>query len=180
MRKQVIIAKFEENCGWADQLTVPYYIYDKGKGELPNVGFEAHTFFHHFAEHYYELAEVTMCLQGDPFPHWKGGVERLNSVLDGIDPDRFSYVPISNRDRLQFPDGRPHHEGLGDALSRMWNALLGHPPPDLWHCWYGGQFVVHRNLIHNRPQSFWKLARDTTRSKEDACAVERMWGHIFA
>lgn len=36
---------------------------------LPNYGFEAHTYMHHIATNYDDLAELTLFLQGNPFIH---------------------------------------------------------------------------------------------------------------
>ena len=39
------------------------------RANLPNFGFEAHTYLHHMFTHYDDLAEITMFLQGNPLVH---------------------------------------------------------------------------------------------------------------
>lgn len=152
-------------------------VYDKSEsGNLPNVGFEVQTFFHHFAARYDSLAEITVCLQGDPFPHLP---EPLHETLSRIRPECFSFLPIAKHSRWQKRDGSPHHVGLGPANERMWIELTGHCPPDLWHAWYGGQFAVHRDRIMARSKAFWQRAAAAVKTKDDACAVERMWPFLF-
>lgn len=172
---QIVVARFKEDLGWLRDLPWPIEVYDKGAGDLPNIGFEGHTFLHHFAECYDHLDEVTVCLQGDPFPHCPD----FRRQIEGIDPKNFSFMPIASHGRVQLPDGRPHHHGLGPANDRLWRLLKGCPPPGSWYSAYGGQFAVHRDCVRRYPVEYWRVARNAVVTKNDACAMERLWSSVF-
>jgi hypothetical protein len=175
MKKELVVARFNESLDWLKGMPWPSRVYDKSAGDLPNIGFEAHTFLHHFAGHYDELAEVTVCLQGNPDPHCRN----LQQAIMEIDPGNFSFMPIARHGSWQHPDGMPHHRGLGHANERLWRLLKGCPPPGFWYSWYGGQFAVHRDRVRRYSREFWAEARDAVVTKDDACAMERLWGSLF-
>lgn len=174
---EIVISRYGEDVSWLNPLGFASTVYDKSEeGNLPNVGFEAQTFLHHFAAQYDSLAEITVCLQGDPFPHLPGP---LDGILASLCSESFAFLPIAKHSRWQQRDGSPHHSGLGPANERMWQALTGHCPPDLWHAWYGGQFAVHCDRVRSKPQEFWRHAAALVSSKEEACAVERLWPFLL-
>ena len=174
---ELVIARFNENIEWSERTGIRTTVYNKGEeGDLLNLGFEPQTFFHHFATRYDSLSEVTVCLQGDPDPHLPSS---LVSILNRIDPRDFVFLPIAKHSRWQMRDGSPHHVGLGPANERIWKTLMGHCPPDLWYAWYGGQFAVHRDRVLSKPREFWVMAAREVKTKEDACAIERMWPYLF-
>jgi len=83
----IVVARYKENVDWV----LPYddiaIIYNKGPSDLPffsnsfnidNVGREGHTYLHHIATRYTELANRTLFLQADWFPH-------NETILYGID-----------------------------------------------------------------------------------------------
>jgi hypothetical protein len=183
MRCQLVISRYRESLEWVAELPHPAIVYDKGPCPLadavtlPNVGFEGQTFLHHFATHYDELADVSVCLQGDPFPHLRHGVEM---VLAAVPLERITFLPMARHSSWQDPAGNPHHPGLGEANDRLWRAFKGHGPPNLWFSWYGGQFAVHRDLVRRHSREFWQRAASLVVSKNDACALERLWGHLLA
>jgi hypothetical protein len=185
MNYQFVVARYGESIEWTRGLPHPVLIYNKGifdiegAERLPNIGFEAQTFLHHFADRYDDLAEVTICLQGDPFPHVRGGLAAIFQAIEPIPLERFTFLPLARWGDHQRPDGLPAHAGLGPANDRLWLEAKGHLPPNLWHSWYGGQFAVHRNLIHRHPREFWRRLSQLVITKEDACALERLWGHLM-
>lgn len=185
MKCQVVVARYEESLEWTERLPYPIVVYDKGGSppagsrRLPNVGFEGQTFLHHFAAYYDELADVTICLQGDPRPHLQGGLKAAFDLIERITPERITYLPLACHASWQHADGSPHHPGLDEANERIWRSLKGFSPPNVWHSWYGGQFAVHRDLVHRHPQAFWESASKLIVTKNDACALERLWGHLL-
>jgi hypothetical protein len=188
--KELVVSHFNEALLWCDSWLpeFPRRIYSKGDKPpggaiaLPNVGFEAHTWLQHFAHHYDALPKVTICMQGHPGAHFQREEKKVKAALLAIDPDNFSFLPIagSGHDAIQTRDGGPNHPGLGPDLDRLWRALLGCPPPERWHCFYGGQFAVHRDVVRRRPREWYARAAELVKSKAEACVLERMWGHVFA
>lgn len=174
---ELVIARYQEDVNWSRSLGVRTTVYEKHDGgDLTNVGFEAQTFLHHFAVRYDSLEEITVCLQGNPFPHME---DSLSIALEKITRENFSFLPLAKHSKWQHRDGSPNHAGLGPANEKMWQELTGHCPPDLWYAWYGGQFVVHRDRIRAKPKEFWEHAASLVRTEEEACAVERLWPFLF-
>lgn len=184
---QIIVSRYAEDVGWLNRCfpQLDKLIYEKGIPEsddsisLPNVGFEAHTWFHHFAENYDSLYPITVCLQGDPFPHLGQAGAQLGIQILRLKESDFSFMSLGGG-CMQRRDGRPDHPGLGSELTCLWKELMGYPPPERWHSVYGGMFAVHRDVVRKRPRSFYERGRDHVVTKEQACAAERAWGQIFA
>lgn len=183
---ELVVSRYEEDPSIVAELfpRLRTTIYNKGKTAvpgsipLPNVGYEAHTWLHHFHENYDQLPKVTLCVQGNPQPHLGKDRDFILSVVEGIDPDKFSLMPLGLGGSWQGSDGAPHHRGLTE-LSVLWPKLLGYPCPTLFHSFYGGQFAVHRDRVRSRPKEAYAAALKMIKSKEDACAMERMWSAWF-
>jgi hypothetical protein len=186
--KQFVLARYRENVSWTDGLDA--IVYDKsvqpvaGSRVLPNVGFEAQTYLHHFAEHYADLAPVTICLQAEPFEHLNfNNVEGLRRAVASIDPDKLSFFPLAKKGLWVTAGGGgkkwrvPAEE---DKIAEMWRSILGYPPPGLFHFWQGAQFAVSRSQVHRRPREFYANAAKIVETKIDALILETMWGHIFS
>lgn len=174
---EIVVAHYNENLDWLDGINQRKTIYSKAAGgDLQNVGFEAQTFLHHFAARYDDLADVTVCLQGNPFPHID---QPLAKIIESINHEDFSFMPISAFYSWQDRDGNPDHVGLRESNEKMWQHFKKCKPPEKWFSSYGGQFAVHRDLIHARSQKYWGEAAEIVLTKNDACAVERMWHQIF-
>ncbi len=151
---------------------------EPGEIVLPNVGYEAHTWLHHFHENYDALPPITLCLQGDPKPHCRVKHDHVEYLLRDAHPDRFWYMPFTLHGDWQDHFGNPHHGNLNE-LRNLWEDLLGYPCPSLFHSYYGGQFAVSREAVRSRPRELYARARDLIITKNDACAMERMWYNWF-
>jgi hypothetical protein len=184
MSMEIVVSHYNENLEWLKEHfpDVSHRIYSKsglaGTFVLPNVGFEAQTWFQHFAMWYEDLPDVTVCLQGNPFPHAEPGWVK---VILSIKPDRFSFRPLCTRYwAWNFSDGRPHHpEGLPE-LQQLWHRFFGTWPPDMFCTNYGGMFAVHREIVRRLPREFYETGAELIKTKQEACAVERMWHYIFS
>lgn len=145
---------------------------------LPNIGYEAHTWLHHFYENYNDLPPITLCLQGDPGPHSRSNQQHVINLLNEANPEEFWYMPFTLNGSWQDHSGGPHHHGLKE-LRTLWKELLGYPCPTIFHSFYGGQFAVSRAAVRSRPRELYAKARDLVVTKADACAMERMWHDWF-
>jgi len=113
--KELVVARYDENVDWireyvdrVDRVTV----YDKSETpvtsahhkirvvHLPNVGREAHTYVHHFAQN--DLCDVIVCTQG--------------KFEDHVSPEDFKRM-VCDDDDITY--GRKH-----DALDVAWNSTL--------------------------------------------------------
>ena len=186
--KQFVLARYRENVSWAEGLDA--IVYDKsaqplpGTRPLPNVGFEAHTYLHHFAEHYDDLAPVTICLQAEPFEHLNvNNVESLCRAVVDINPGKLSFNPLAKKGHWITAGGGSKNWRIPtdeDKITEVWMAILGYPPPGLFHFWQGAQFAVSRSQVHRRPREFYANAAKLVETKIDALILETMWGHIFS
>lgn len=83
----IVIAHYNENLGWVNTLPVEsrVFLYTKGNTpipdavHLPNIGREAHTYWHHINT-IADKAEYTVFLQGNPFDH----IDSLNLTPEGL------------------------------------------------------------------------------------------------
>lgn len=151
---------------------------EPGEIVLPNVGYEAHTWLHHFYENYDSLPPITLCLQGDPGPHSRTNQAHVHALLEEADPEDFWFMPFTLNGSWQDHYGNPHHNNLKE-LRPLWKELLGYPCPTIFHSFYGGQFAVSRDAVRSRPRDLYAKARDLIVTKNDACVMERMWYNWF-
>ena len=162
---------------------------------LCNVGKEAFCFLQHIIERWRDLAEVTVFLQGDPFPHFEddGPVARgpdhpmwhaleMRSIASG----RNAFVGLGGLDYIvKEPSGCPDQCGV--ALNDHFHAVFGRPMQDETELpipfKYGGQFAVGRERIRSRPLAFYKRLKRLVEWDVDpwgiGWALETLWGRIF-
>jgi hypothetical protein len=88
MKSRIVVARYNEDIEWLsnyDNVT----IYNKGEKvqtkheviELPNIGREAHTIFHHICKNYDNLDDLTVFLPGNPFDHFKHRYHIENQMM---------------------------------------------------------------------------------------------------
>lgn len=184
---ELVVSRYKEDLRWIGE-NFPGFratIYDKGPAPvsgaiiLPNVGFEAHTWLHHFHDRYDTLSPVTVCLQGNPWDHFKSHGDKLVQGIWDLDASWQGFSSISGHGSVQFSDGNPHHPSIGHDTQRLWRDLLGMAPPPSWHCAYGGMFAVSADRVRKHPREFYAKARAAIQSKGEACVAERFWWKLF-
>jgi hypothetical protein len=143
---------------------------------LDNVGYEAQSWAWFFHTFYDKLPAVMACIQGDPFGHvtpeqlkhlWQ---RRMDCGWCPIaDPSCSEWTDID------FPE---NHSAL--PIREWWNKLFpDEQPPLRFLSWHGGQFIVTAETVRRRSKEFWKGLSETIVTRDDACSLERLWGHIF-
>ena len=176
---ELIVAHYEEDLSWLeDYASLKTRVYGKGSDDgdqrLPNVGREAHTYLHHIVEHYDDLAEVTVFLQGNPSEHVAGLFEKVCS-LDTDTP--FIYLG----DDILVEDGRGVPPQPGLPLKEFYEELFNATAPEYFSCRAGACFAVSRTTIRSRPREFYQHALKLVLAVElGAWAIERLWHVIFA
>lgn len=190
--REAVVSHYNEDAWivrrWLPE--IPIRVYTKGPAQtapkdavvLPNLGFEAQTWMHHFAANYESLPKITICLQADPRPHLRPEHHKLRLALLNLKADGFQFMAVagSGHGCIQSRNGAPHHPGLGPQLEWFWQEAFGHPPPEQWWTFYGGQFAVHRDAVRRRPRAFYERMAALIKTKEQACAAERAWGALFS
>lgn len=190
---ELVVARCHESLAWLRRVPESFQItvYDKGDGAsgghtLPNLGREAHTYLHHIAEHYDQLADLTVFVQGHPFDHAPDLHHFLRSLAEGDrQVDEFHWLGfLADTDdargrRLFVPWSKnPHREELD--MENFSRRVFGIPADEEYTFFGGGQFAVARDLIRGRSRDFYRQAA------EIACnfphgphCFERIWDRIF-
>lgn len=179
----LLVAHYNEPLKWLDEFSYETLVVSKngqhppGAIARPNVGNEAETWAWFFAEHYDELPEITVCLQGKPFDHVRP--DTFRQMLQRIQTEKnFSYIPISNPGHKGWTGlDTPDHHGI--PIKEWWARLFKTPPPLNWYTPYGGQFAVHRDAVRQRSREYWQMIRDNCKTRNDACTLERLWQFIL-
>ncbi|GAB3503291.1 hypothetical protein GCM10027341_32150 [Spirosoma knui] len=193
---ELVVARYQEDLSWLrkrpDRLRVT--VYDKGADglaganaiPLPNIGREAHTYLHHIVSRYDDLAEWTVFCQGKPFDHaydFKKTLQRLAEAPERASLFRWLGHLIDTDDdqgeRLFRPWSK-NEDGRGLDLRGFHRALFGTDGPELYTFVLGAQFVVHRDVVRQRPLAFYERALDVAVTFPDAAhCFERCWDRVL-
>jgi hypothetical protein len=186
MSKQIIIARYGENIDWTKELTQDYIIYDKTPNATPTpntiliqnhkTGREAHTMLYHIINNYFQLADQTTFLQGDPSPHfftnYHSMIEDLNSDYPALFRPHGIIRVMQKEDIINYR--------VNQICNIFDNFLhIGVPNTFIWT--WGAQFTIHKNIISLKPLSLYKqLYNMIIESKINAYTMETMWMNVFA
>jgi len=178
----IVIAKYNEDVSWTNELVCNYKIYDKSK-DIPNVGREAETYLRYIIENYDSLPEYVVFLQGRPYDHLKERKIRfLNKSIAEIDH-------MNTFIGLNKPLTEIHNRYT--RTREAFIALFDNPLPPEFTFSPGAQYIVHKSCILNRKKEFYELIRsvlvnsnNSSVELETNCLVcpwtlERMWPYIF-
>lgn len=191
---ELVVARCHESLAWLRRVpeSIQVTVYNKGDGAcggytLPNLGREAHSYLHHIAAHYDQLADLTVFVQGYPFDHAPDLHHFLRSLANGEQKvNKFHWLGfLADTDdahgrRLFVPWSKnPHREELDmDTFSRR---VFGAPAERQYTFFGGGQFAVSRDLIRRRSQTFYQKAAEIACSFQHAPhCFERCWDRIFS
>jgi hypothetical protein len=183
---QAVIARYREDLGWTDRLDIPFRVYNKGPDrpavprasawmDLPNLGREGGTYLRHIADHYDDLPDFLVLLQGHPFDH----CPNLYHVLENH-CDEGKLIPLSGNWKKEALDGDYNWEGFADCLRGLRDQIA----PGLECARYatGAQYIVPRAWVRARPRQFYRdlLPRlESEVSPLEGWAMERLWPYVF-
>lgn len=170
---EVVVAQYREDISWTQALPYKVTVYTKNTGLLPNIGREAHTYLYHIITRWNDLADYTAFVQGNPFDHSPGLIDRLAAFIGN--PSGFDHLGMFRMvcDR----GGWPQHGGLdvGGIADAVGIVRTEYPFSA------GAQFIVSRGCIRSRPLAFYHTLMSVlvTRLDEAPWAYERLWESIF-
>jgi len=190
---ELVVARYAEDLNWLRRVPRSFKVtvYDKGGDredaiQLPNVGYEAHTYLHHIIARYDTLADVTVCVQGHPFDHVPDLHRRLGRLADGTETiDGFRWLGFvvdydDARGERLFRSWSKNTDGRLLDLEGFFRALWEEPSPERLVFYPGGQFIVSADVIRAQPVSFYQRALDLAVGFPDAGhCLERCWDRIF-
>jgi hypothetical protein len=180
---RLVVARYNEDVSWT-KIFPRATIYNKGSpltGDfsdvrtLPNVGREGHTYYHYICDHYDELDDYTVFLQGNPFDHSPRLLEQLAAPIEG------DFAFLSERIIPCNLSGCVWDLSL--PMIPLYEHLFGERK--LNHAFrfgQGAQFVVSKERIRRRPRDFYQRIVDLLSSDVNPIAgfvVERFHGLVF-
>ena len=208
MDSKIIIARFNENLDWVENLRTSseIIVYNKGKKlkssnkfkviNLPNVGRESHTWLHHIYENYHNLNKYNVFLQGriddlgcmayrDPNIYFNKIIKNCFSV------SRFGILsPLHWKDNLNIEKDIRYSRAweMGEiskgALGfRKYAKTFLNNIPMIVATSYGGCFGVNRNAIKKHKKSFYYSLLKTVNKHNNPIEshyLERLWCYIFS
>lgn len=203
MEKQVVIARYNENLDWINQLNLPFVIYNKGEItnlpsiQLQNIGREAHSYLYHIVNNYNNLADITYFIQGDPLYHSPDLFERF---FDYNEPTSLTYrydelLPtkefakldveeIVNGKIVRYGDaiffGSDTYKEIEEDLTSIWNRIFLTEKPEKWLYGYAAQWAVPKDFIQRRPIEDWEeLLYAMEENAISAWIMELLWYYLF-
>ena len=184
----IVVAKYQENLQWTKDLD-NVLIYDKSQSQLENVGREAETFLRYIVDHYSNLPEYVIFLQGRPYDTmWTG-----SNICDGL-------TPTDNAIPFLAPWVTEPYEKWQTTkyFPNYYNLLFGKEYSETTISFtFGAQWIVPRHCITHRPLDFYRrlqtmIQRRGNPSFEDAereavynpqiidaWMFERLWRYIY-
>ncbi|QMW01614.1 DUF3431 domain-containing protein [Spirosoma foliorum] len=205
---ELVVAHYTENLNWLRNIpaTLQKTVYSKGPNAevehktipLPNVGREAHTYLHHIVNRYDTLAEWTIFCQGKPFDHAYDFKKTLQDMV--LEPSSLTCTGFKpgasqrrgfhwlghlidtddNQGQRLFQPWSKNEDGRGLDLVGFHRALFDNDGPPLYTFVLGAQFAIHRNLLQQKPVSFYERALEVSVAFPDAAhCFERSWDRVF-
>lgn len=126
----IVVARYDEDVSWCNELSIPYIIFNKGRNDLPanlkthnlvNIGREGHTILHFIISNYDNLPNRILFTQADPFPHaprFLNSIKQMDSHLP-VQPLSVRYLEPKDpklRNRPEFESGIPPQKILNQHM----------------------------------------------------------------
>lgn len=191
-RLELVVARHAEDLAWLRRVPKAFAVTVYNKGDalphttpLPNIGREAHTYLHHIAERYDNLADLTVFVQGHPFDHAPDLHDRLRGLAAGSESvDDFHWFGFladtdDSRGRRLFVPWSKNPERAELPLDEFHQQIFGESGPAAYRFFVGAQFAVTREAAHRRSIDFYRQARDVASAFTLAPhCFERCWDRI--
>jgi len=148
---QIVVARYNEDVEWTRQFP-NVIIYNKGEPlegfdnvieGVPNVGREGHTYYKYICDHYDNLSDHIIFLQGRSNDHSPNIIENLHKII--------------NEPNLSCGFGWLSESIHYSSIYTCFDRVFGIQPYGLM-CEFGcgAQFIVHSSLILNKPKRFYE------------------------
>jgi hypothetical protein len=154
MRKMVVVARYNENITWLNEINCEYVIYNKGNDnidhnykKLENIGREPHTYITYILENYNNLPDVVCFVQGNPFDHCNNIVSKINNFNSDIEV-------LS--DNIYDYDSQLY---IDDVCNILFNSSKR---PKFGA---GAQYILNKNYILSKSYDWWEKAMDLFNSE---------------
>lgn len=181
-RFEVVIAKYREDVTWTAAITNHVMIYSKDfndKGRyvlLDNWGREGGTYFHHILTKYDDLAERTLFLQGDPFPH---PLLAFEQYAHDLAPFTSAPVHVQSID-WEVPWSTPGQRLTKEVMQSFLKMIECRSDVESFAWSQGAQFAVSRSQILRRPRSYYQSMFELTQRPRVQLAGRQFDNHHVA
>jgi hypothetical protein len=140
---------------------------------IPNIGREAHTYLYHIVERYSALAELTLFVQGDPFPHISA--QRRHTAIHTLTDGKGGAIAPTTILEEKTPPMHFARVNVHAAAQKVFGWEL-----PAYRFSPGAQYAVPRQNILARPLAWWQRLLDmVVDDSVNAWEVERLWMYIF-
>lgn len=181
---EIVVAHYNEDLSWLNDFKDMCVVYSKG-GEtrapktfpftpLPNIGREGHTYLHHIVEHYHDLSEVVVFVQGDIEDHVIISTPEIMNMCRKTQPGEVTTFSFRELELFDLWDGIPWH--LYPSWKR-WSSIprvdAAKTPGEYWRQFFkeehpesvgfqpGAIFAVHRDTIRRHPRELYREMLET-------------------
>jgi hypothetical protein len=178
--KEIVVAKYQEDTSWVENLPYKVTVYDKSGGvtgnavKLPNVGREAHTYAEHVARRYDDLADVTVFTQGRPHDH-------VPNFTSDVQEPVVRFTAYGQHTLESFATGDSCHPGL--PLADLFCDLTRRCMPPKVTFKPGAIFAATRDTLRQYPQAWWRRLADKLADPETQSwapwTMERLWKELL-
>jgi len=188
----IVVARYNENVEWTKQFP-NVVIYNKGKKLeygyneilLDNVGRESHTYYKYICDNYDILEDYIVFLQGNPFDHSPNIISNLNNYINCI--NNINKKIIINFGFLSETIINCNLSGcvydMSLPLTEVYEKIFNEKKHSLNFIFgQGGQFIVSKEKILNRPKDFYLKIVELLQNNIDPVegyVIERFHSLIF-
>ena len=153
----VVVTRFNEDLSWSQEIDPKrLFIYDKSPEPLadaipvPNVGREGETVLRYIIEHYDELPEYTIFLQGNPWEHMASKTNMAEVISRHVEARPEYFIPF---DTKWFTEDPFSYRSIlvPEICIRLFRTPIG-----TLKFAAGCQYIVSRAAIRCRPIQFYR------------------------
>lgn len=165
MRIKAVVARYNEPIDWIENIGLDYIIYNKGNSidsnlidqdkvvHVPNEGREGETYLRYITENYYEIPDLVVFLQGNPFDHFP----KLFDVLSG-DMNTSGMISLGSN---TFCDTRGNESYPGLPVGEFRHLITPtNSEGERIDFVAGAQFIVPGDMIRNKPIEWWNELKE--------------------
>lgn len=154
---EVVVARYNEDINWVKELNYNVTVYNKNvedndvfSNNLPNVGREGHTFFHHIVTNYDNLPEYIAFVQGNPHDHCSDVINIINNF-----DFKTEFKPLGVLHELTM-----EYEAINQQVE-SYAKTIGFDITYPIYMTPGAQYIISRRLIKNKPLSYYQKILNT-------------------
>ncbi len=192
MKHLLVVSRYNEDIDWIDRVKHEYLIYDKSDNPIensikrPNTGREAETLLYYIINHYHNLPDITIYLQGDPRSNpvsytYDQVIEEINKTHENKLKTILTWEGNMDISEYWLKSCKILHELLFEGDTKVKYSS-------------GVQYIIPKDCILNRDIDLYillhslvikygnkGLVADKTNLNDgiDAWTLELIWGSIF-